>query len=481
LVTISTTPPPPPLNNYGNNANTPDTEVPFGQTWVNAAANPNLESIRINSFKAWWTSLQLNQDRTLREKMTLFWHNHFSTETNTVQDSRYVYKHHALLRANCLGNFKAFVREITLDPAMLTYLNGDQNTKAAPDENYGRELQELFTVGKDLAQHYTEEDVKAAARVLTGWRNNRAGINSFFDPNKHDSTDKQFSSFYNNTLITGRTGANAGLDELNDLLDMIFAQQEVSKYICRKLYRYFVYYVIDETVETNVIIPLAQYFRDNNYDIKLVVTKLLKSEHFFDPLNNGCMIKQPMDQIVGSARLMLTQFPSATNLDQQYGHWTYIQQFGILCGQNLGDPPNVAGWQAFYQDPQFYELWINSDTLPKRNLFNDLLIYVGYKRFGFTLIYDTIAFANQFANPQDPNALVNDISTYCHPIPLSQTAKDTIKTAYLLTGQLTDSYWTDAWNTYKSTPNDMTAKKAITDRLQAMMKYMFGLAEYQLC
>lgn len=481
LLTLPPNPPPPPLNNYGNNANTPDPAVPFGQTWVNAAVNPNIEFARISSLKSWWLGLMVTPDRTIREKMNLFWHNHFSTQTNTVQDSRFIYKHHALLRANCLGNFKDLVKQITIDPAMLTYLNGEDNTKSAPDENYGRELQELFTVGKDLAQHYTEDDVKAAARVLTGWRNNRTNIASFFDSAKHDTTNKQFSSFYGNTVITGRSGTNAGMDELDDLLNMIFAQQEVSKYICRKLYRYFVYYVIDASVETNVITPLAQAFRDSGYDIKVIVSKLLKSEHFFDPLNMGCMIKQPIDQIVGSSRLMGLTFPDASNIQTQYSHWLYLQQFSILCGQDIGDPPNVAGWQAFYEDPQFYELWINSDTLPKRNLYNDVMVYVGYSRTSFKLIYDTIAFANQFPNPQDPNALVSAISTLCHPIPLSQTTKDTIKTAYLLTGQATDSYWTDAWNFYKNNPTDANAKKAVTDRLQAMMKYMFGLAEYQLC
>jgi uncharacterized protein (DUF1800 family) len=481
LMTVPATQPPPPLNNYSNNPNTPDADVAFGQTWVNADPNPNIEFLRINSLKAWWTSLMLNQERNVREKMTLFWHNHFSTESIVVQDSRYLYKHHALLRASCLGNFKDFVREITVDPAMLTYLNGEQNSKAAPDENYGRELQELFTVGKDLPNHYTEDDVKAAAKVLTGWRNNRLGIASFFDSNRHETSNKQFSSFYNNTVITGRTGATAGTDELNDMLNMIFAQEEVSKYICRKLYRYFVYYIIDETVETNVIVPLAEYFRDNNYDIKPVVTKLLKSEHFFDPLNRACMIKQPADQLIGSSRMMGMVFPTAANLEQQYDHWTFMQQFGILCGQDIGDPPNVAGWHAFYEDPQFYELWINSDTLPKRNLFNDIMLYAGYKRSGFTLIYDTIQFAGQFANPQDPNALINAISSYFHPIPLSQTSKDTLKIAYLLTGQLTDSYWTDAWNAHKTNPADMMAKKAVTDRLMALLKHMFGLAEYQLC
>ena len=423
----------------------------------------------------------VNQERNLTEKMTLFWHNHFATETITIQDSRYVYKHHALLRANCLGNFISLVRDITIDPAMLVYLNGEQNTKNAPDENYGRELQELFTVGKDVSPHYTEDDVKAAARVLTGWRNNRLGIASFFDSSKHDTSNKQFSAFYNNTLITGRTGANAGLDELNDLLNMIFAHQEVSKYICRKLYRYFVYYVIDETVESNVIEPLAKLFRDSNYDIKIVVSKLLKSEHFFDTLNMGCVIKQPVDQLIGSSRMMMLQFPSASNITTQYAHWLFLQQFTYLCGQNIGDPPNVAGWQAYYEDPQFYELWINSDTLPKRNLWNDLMVYVGYKRNNFTTLYDVIAFANQFDNPQDPNSLINEMSKLFHPIPLSQTSKDTIKTAYLLSGQLSDSYWTDAWNAYKANPGDANAKKAVTERLQAMLKHFFGLAEYQLC
>lgn len=481
LLTLPQNPPPPPLNNYGNNANTPDPAVPFGQTWVNAAASPTLEGARISSLKSWWMGLMVMPDRSIREKMTLFWHNHFSTQTTIIQDSRYLYKHHALLRASCLGNFKELVKQVTLDPAMLVYLNGEDNTKTAPDENYGRELQELFTVGKDLPQHYTEDDVKAAAKVLTGWRNSRANIASFFDATKHDTSNKQFSAFYNNTVITGRTGSNAGMDELNDLLNMIFAHEETAKYICRKLYRYFVYYVIDESVETNVITPLAQLFRTSGYDIKVVVAKLLKSEHFFDSLNMGCMIKQPIDQIVGSARLMGLVFPDASNIQTQYAHWLYLQQFTALCGQDIGDPPNVAGWPAYYEDPQYYELWINSDTLPKRNLFNDSMLYTGFNRFSYKLMYDTIAFVSQFPTPEDPNALVSAISTLCHPVPLSQATRDTIKTAYLLSGQASDSYWTDAWNTYKNNPTNTNAKKAVTDRLQAMMKYMFGLAEYQLC
>ncbi|MFA6259945.1 MAG: DUF1800 domain-containing protein [Bacteroidia bacterium] len=480
LLTLPANPPPPPVNTYSYNANLSDPNVPIGQTWVNAPANGTLEFARRQSLKAWWMGLHLSPERSIREKMTLFWHNHFSTEMNTVQDSRYLYKYNALLRANCLGDFKAFVSAITLDPAMLVYLNGEDNTKNAPDENYGRELQELFTIGKDLASHYTEDDVKAAARVLTGWRNNRNGIASFFDLTRHDTGNKQFSSFYSNTVITGRNTSTAGIDELNDMLTMIFNHDEVAKYICRKLYRYYVYYVIDESVELNVIEPLAEVFRDSGYNIKTVMSTLLKSEHFFDPLNQGCVIKAPLDFLTGASRAMNLQFPDASLLQAQYSHWLYLQQYGFAIGQDLGDPPNVAGWPAYYEDPQYYEMWINADSLPKRNLFNDMMVYTGNNRNGFKLIYDCIAFANQFSDPGDPNKLISEITQLFYPVDISQTTKDTLKVSFLLSGQSSDSYWTTAWVTYVNNPSDTNAKNTVNSRLQGLLKYLFGLAEYQL-
>ncbi len=480
LLTLPPNPPLPPLNNYGNNPNQNDTEVPFGSTWVNAAVNPNLEGARINSLKTWWIGLLVNQDRSIREKMTLFWHNHFSTETITVQDGRYSYKHHAMLRANCLGNFKELLKQVTIDPAMLTYLNGEQNTKTAPDENYGRELQELFTIGKDLQQHYTEEDVKQAARVLTGWRNNRNGISSFFDSTRHETTNKVFSSFYNNTVITGRTGATAGLLELEDLLNMLLAQEETAKYIVRKLYRFFIYYVIDESVEKNVIVPLANIFRSNNYNLQPVIETLLKSEHFFDPLNMGCVIKSPLDHLIGLCRQTNLVFPDNSDIQKQYGHWQAIQYLAITFNQDIGDPPNVAGWPAYYEDPQYYEIWINSDTLPKRNSTADYLLYVGYSRFNYKLMIDALAFAEQFSNPSNPDSLVTDITQLLYPGSLSPTVKTFIKTSFLLSGQTGDYIWTDAWNAYKSNPTTAN-KDTIKIRLQALLKYLFGQAEYQLC
>src|SRR4051812_47350170 len=138
---------------------------------------------------------------------------------------------------------------------MLRYLNGYLNTNTAPDENYGRELQELFTVGKgadNASPLFSEADVKAAARVLTGWTLNINTNSAVFIPSRHDTSNKPFSSYYNNTTVTGRTGTTAGDLELDDMLAMIFSNNDVALHICRKLYRWFVYYDIDAATETNV-------------------------------------------------------------------------------------------------------------------------------------------------------------------------------------------------------------------------------------
>jgi uncharacterized protein (DUF1800 family) len=497
LLTVPAMPPDPPLN-----VSTLEASIPLGQTWVNslfAQVDPNdsrvpqvnVFSVRQYSLKSWWLGLMINQSTSILEKMTLFLANHFSTEVNGIQDARASYKQYALLRQNALGNFKNLVLSISQDPAMLVYLNGRSNTKAAPDENYGRELQELFTVGKGPDSLYTEDDVKAAARVLTGWQFTSDTLITSFNLSRHDTTNKQFSSFYNSTIIAGRNDANAGINELNDLINMIFAQTEVAKFICRKLYRWFVYYVIDDTVEQNVITPLANIFRSNNYEIKPVLAVLLKSAHFFDPINIGCMIKSPIDFLAGHCRQFMLGFPTSSQLQAQYTMWDYIRGQASNMDQNIGDPPNVAGWQAYYQEPQFYELWINSDTLPKRAQFTDTMISTnGYKNGSNTLKIDPIAFASQFSNPSDPNALIDDLSQFLYPAILTDdkitlvTLDDTQKSALksiLLSGQISDSYWTSAWITYQSDITNTTNRNIVVARLQSLLKTMMsqvGFSEY---
>lgn len=475
--------PAPPVNNYNSSSFT-DPVVPAGQTWINNPVNDGtLNSYDRASFKQWWTGVMINQDRSIREKLTLFFANHFGTETTVIGISDYIYKHHSLLRQNALGNFKQLVKAVTIDPGMLRYLNGYLNTATAPDENYGRELQELFTIGKDPVDNlapYTEDDVKHAARVLTGWRINGTTFTSYFDPTRHDTTNKQFSAFYNNTVISGKSGSNGAL-ETDDLLTMIFSKNQVSQFIVRKLYRWFVYYKIDDATEANVIQPLASIFKSNNYEIKPVLSALLNSEHFFDVLNQGCQIKSPVDHIVGCMRDFEVAFPdSVAQFSDAYNMWNYLYGWLVSMNQDIGDPPNVSGWPSYYQEPTYNELWINSDTLPKRNRFVDTMINSGYTRNGKKIIINPIAFTQKLSNPGDPNILIDDALAVLYRINLSAQVKQTIKQQILLSNQTQDYYWTTAWNAYVADSSNQANYNVVNNRLKSLYQYLMDLSEYQL-
>ena len=378
---------------------------------------------------------------------------------------------------------KDLTRAITIDPAMLFYLNGRLNTKKAPDENYGRELQELFTMGKGPNSKYTEDDVKAAARVLTGWSINpltNPFSTTFLNVN-HDTTDKKFSAFYGNTVIKGQSGISAGNTELDDMLTMMFGVDEVALYLCRKLYEFFVYYEIDDTVETNVIGPLAKVFRDSGYDIKTVLKTLLMSEHFYDAWNRGCVIKDPITQQAGFCREMEVPFPASTDYYLLYKMWELGSAFGQLTQLNLGDPPNVAGWPAWYQKPMFHRSWINSDTLPKRNQFTDFLILVGYKVGTYTLQADPWVLTKQFSDPGTPDTLISEATNFLLPLALSTGQISGLK-EILLPGGIPDYNWKDEYRaaTDASDPNHTTALNTATSKLRNLYKAIMNLSEYQL-
>lgn len=463
------------------NATTPDANVPQGSSWVlDTNTDGTVNSLRRASFKKWWMGVMINQDRSIREKMTLFWHNHFATETADIGNAQFVYKHHLLLRTYALSNCKVLTKQITLDPAMLVYLNGQLNTNKAPDENYGRELQELFCCGKGPGSQYTEADVKAAAQVLTGWRVNAQTLSAYFDSTRHDTTSKQFSAFYNNTVVQGKTGPTGGEEELDALLDMIFATSEVAMYLCRRLYRWFIYYDIDSTVEANIITPLANIMRANNYEIKPVLDTLLKSEHFFDVLAKGCQIKSPVDLAVGLCREFEVSLRPAAEYTTNYGFCNYLVGWVSNMQQNIGDPPDVSGWKAYYQMPQFYEIWINSDTLPKRNQFTDTMVVNGYTFNGNKFQIDVLAYAATLTNPGNPNQLITDMVNHLYRIDISAASKNQLKTDILLGGQSSDYYWTDAWNTYQSNPGNTANTTTVRNRLRDLIKYLMDLSEYQL-
>ena len=474
--------PNPPVKEYvtSTQPGTPDSNIAQGSTWVNDInGDGTVQSQRRSSYKKWWTGVMINQDRSIKEKMQFFWIDHFGNEAGDVGNANWVYKQHNTIRQNCLGNFKQLVRDMTVDIAMLRYLNGYLNTATAPDENYGRELQELFTLGKGPDSKYTEQDVKEAAKVLTGWQINGTTYQAVFTSSRHSTVSKQFSSFYNNTLITGRTGATAGDLELNDMLNMIFAQNEVAKFIVRKFYRWFVYYDIDATTEANVITPLADIFRNNNYNIKPVLTTLFKSEHFFDVLNQGCVIKTPADIVVGSMREYDVKMPALTDWDTNYGHWNTLYSFMFNMGLNIHDPANVAGMPAYYQEPSFHEIWITTDSLPKRNQFTDIMTNTGYTRNNIKMQFDFVAFAKTLSNPGNPNDIIDDALKYLYRLNLSPQVKQQMKTQMLLSNQQYDYYWTNAWMAYIASPTTANFN-IINTRLKDLFRYLMNLSEYQL-
>ena len=473
-----------PINNYTDDKIT-DEEIPLGTSWVTATKfNGMTDGRRRNSYKQWWIGNMINQDLSLTEKMVLFWHNHFSTETNVVGNPVFCYRYNELLRQYALGNFKDLVKAMTVDLCMLRYLNGYANTKKAPDENYGRELQELFTVGKYPVQQYTEADVKAAARVLTGYNINYKMLSSSFNGGNHDPGDKQFSAFYANTVIKGRKAAE-GKEELDDLMDMIFAKEEVSKFICRKLYRFFVFYNIDDATEKNIIDPLAKTFRKNNYEIAPVLKTLLHSQHFFDASLKGTMIKSPIDFTVGLVREFGISFPETANYMDNYFMWEFVRGQAANMQQNIGDPPNVAGWPAYYEQPEYYKLWINSDTLPKRNQYSDRLVSYGFStKDKRKMSIDVIAFAASLSHPEDPDALIDDSIHFLYTVDIPATEKEYIKSTILLSNMQemdANHYWTTAWNNLAQKPADEINKKEVQKKLTALFKYLMDRPEYQVC
>ncbi|MBX3242529.1 MAG: DUF1800 domain-containing protein [Chitinophagaceae bacterium] len=483
LLTITAPLPTPPLKDYdASDAEAqPDNNIAPGATWVNDYnTDGGIGQARNFSFQRWWISRVLHQDRNIREKMTLFWHNHFATQMSSSNNGRLTYKHHQMLRQHALGNLKWLVKAVTLDPLMLVFQNGEHNRKESPDENYARELQELFSIGKENNPNYTEDDVKAAARVLTGWRINYETVEPFFTPERHDTGNKSFSSFYNNRVITGRAGA-AGAQEVDDLIDMIFSKsREASVYVVKELYKWFVYYEIDAAAQANVIDPLAQMLVNYNWDIKPVVETLLKSEHFFDVLNQGCLIKGPADFIFGLCREFDVQLPSGADWQTEYAVNNLLSWIMKNLDQDLGEPPSVSGWPAYYQMPVFHEIWITNNTYPKRTEFTDMMTMSNFTVNNFELKIDVVAFAKTLSNPGDPNSLLNDSLEILYRIDLSEGVREQLKRDILLTGQTNDYYWTNAWNAHIANPSNMMAYQTVFTRLSELYQYLLALPEYHL-
>lgn len=479
-----------------------DTPLPYiprdittGATWHDKAYNREQDPTYNEQLKSWWTGLMLNSGTSIREKMTLFWHNLLVSSYPAVQDVRYLYRQNDLLRRFALGNVRQLLKEITIDPAMLRYLNGNTNTKTQVNENYGRELQELFTIGKGPEisagnyTNYTEQDVRAAARVLTGWADDAETVTSRFVPENHVTEDKQFSSAYQNKVIRGKSGAD-GAQETDELLDMIFSQTETAKFFCRKLYSWFVSTEIDETIETQVITELANTLRASNWEIKPVLTLLFRSQHFFDMNNAGSMVKSPIDLVVSTVnyfRKYLTPAIPSLNSDAAgyYNFMKYLWQTADAQEMGILNHPNVAGWKAYYQTPLYDKLWMNTATLASRNDFTDKIVngfsvqtLQGMTRFAI----DSIAFAKDVClSPSNGDELVNKISQDVVGVALTPTQK-----LYLMDEVLAPGFfnargaWDMNWGFYSVDPTNQAKRQAVQSRIDNVIKFVLQMPESHL-
>jgi hypothetical protein len=487
--------PSPPLKSIpdgtGNNQLN-DPAALYGETWVKGAPFPNINPpmlrnrvLRSRSKSLYsWVALQMHySELSIVEKLTLFWHNHFVVADATIAHREYVY--YSLLRDLALGNFKEITKQITIDTSMLIYLSGAENTNVAPNENYSRELLELFTIGKGPLvspgdyTNYTEQDVFEMAKVLTGWRvpqlSDPNALKAQFSANRHTQGTKQLSHRFKNLDIKEN-----GAEEYKDLIDAIFQKEECSGFIMRKLYRWFVNYEISNDVEANIIQPLATMLRDNNYEIEPALKVLFKSEHFFQ--STACMIKSPIDLMMSVTR-GLGIAPPKGNIEKEYDHAYHIYIMSADLEQALFYHPNVAGWKAYYQEPQFYKFWLNNLLLPKRHQFCRLMVEGGTfsyndTNYKITNLIPVLEIVKNIKDAIDPNMLINGLAEIMFNYPITPSQVASLKN--ILIPGLPDFEWSVEYSDYLSDPSNMALAISVENKLKNLFSVMVRMSEFQI-
>ncbi|MBX2875298.1 MAG: DUF1800 domain-containing protein [Saprospiraceae bacterium] len=271
---------------------------------------------------AWIKRMSSDRESALLERMTLFWHGHFACQSKT---STLAGNQLNTIRKHALGNFRELVLAIARDPSMIRFLNNQQNRKQKPNENFARELMELFTIGRG---NYTEKDIKEAARAFTGWSSNAKG-EFIFRARVHDYGQKTFF---------GKSGRFDG----TDIIDMILERKETAQFIVRKIYRYFV----NERINEDHIKQLSEHFYTSDYDIGKLMRKIFLSDWFYEVENRGSKIKSPVDLMAGMMKNLHIEFENELAL-------VFLQR---SLGQSLFNPPNVAGWPG-------NKSWVDNSTL----------------------------------------------------------------------------------------------------------------------
>jgi uncharacterized protein (DUF1800 family) len=484
-----------------------------GTDWVYPnTVNANQDNGTLSDYtRSWWMESMRSSGANLTERMVWFYHTHFPMIMSRIEGNpQFAIDYLRLLRFYALGNYKELTKALCIDNGMLLHLDGNLNIKGVPQENFAREFLELYTVGKGEEisignyTNFTETDVQALTKGFTGW-----GIDPSFqtiDPlttiptgkvkgngtvsSQHDVTTKQFTAAFNNTAI--QTGSVVGTDalipavydELDDLIEMVFNSPHTAKHICRRIYREFVYYKITTEIETDIIEPLATTLVNNNYDITSVLEVLFQSEHFYDldtvptsDNNIGAIIKSPMDLVIGTLRLFNLTVPNTTS--QLAAHYEmYSQLIGQLDVQGLPffEPYDVAGYEPYYQLPDFHRYWISSNYLANRYKFSELLISVFSGTSGILVRLDIIDFVDgNCSDPGDATLLVQELVDWLFPIAIDATRFSYFRDTVLL-DQLSAANWTDEWNNFVNTGDDVNVRLQLESLITAMMQS----PEYQL-
>ena len=469
-----------------------DPDANYGETWVNGDVIPvttdttstasKILNLRRDSLYAWSFLQMQNAGMSIREKLTLFWHNHLvSIFDNPHLEYYYMNK----LRTHSLGDFKELVKLITVDPNMLRFLSGNENADTAPNENYSRELLELFTVGKGDAvgngdyTNYTEDDIVEIAKVLTGWRTrglrHADALNGYFTNGRHSEGDKNLSHRFNNAVITEN-----GEDEYIDLIDVIFQQDECSRFISRKLYKWFVKSEITSEIETNIIEPMGVIVRNNNYNFTEALKTLLSSEHFFE--STFCMIKSPIDLLFSVTKSLLFSAPT-TSVKDEYDFAFLLNKAAADIEQSIFNHPDVAGWKAYYQEPLYYRTWVNNYLLPKRLEYSKVIVTGGtllidgknYTVPPLTPVLEVIA---GITNAENPNVLITELSNQLFNYDISQEQIDALKD--ILIPGLPDIEWTIEYNDHLADPDNDALRISVENKLRNLIGTMVQMSEFQI-
>lgn len=473
--------------------------------WTSSTAHPNVfngQARKRRIVTSWWWYNAITQN-SLRQKLTFFLHTSFTiSKDDGAGSSTHFFDHLRLLEQYAFGNIKSLAKKITFDNSMLNYLDNTQNNSNNPNENYAREFLELFTIlkgpqkGSGDYTNYKEVDVQRAAQVFSGIKTQ--ADRSVLDEdtnlpkgrivlNRHDTTNKQFSSAFNNKIIQGGATTEAVKEELDAFVEMVFEKDATAISFCRKLYRYFVKSEWDDIVEEQIIVPLAAVLKSNNYEIVPTVKKLLLSKHFFDASDAnaqdeiiGSIVKSPLQLISETLSFLAVEIPNPTTDNTNfYSFFNFIHNsFLAAAGMNLWGPDSVAGYPAHYQEPDFDRQWFSSNTVLARYKMIDCLLS-GRNRIGnngrIPIALDLPSFVKVNMNdPSNAIALITELADYLYPESISESRKRYFS-ENLLEG-FPDYYWTTAWVEYESGGDETV----VASRLNALLSRMINAPEFQL-